>query len=155
GRIPIVPNAGTWKTWVLSSGRQLRLPGPPDPAATREELRQLAGLAARRDAAALDRIGYWDAGSPGYRWSELAIQETFDRGIGGQRAARALALLNVAIYDATIAAWDTKAAYQRPRPAEADPTLTTVLATPASPAYPAEHAVAAGAVSAVLGYLFP
>jgi hypothetical protein len=29
----VEPNAGKWKTWVLSSGDQLRLPPPPDEAA--------------------------------------------------------------------------------------------------------------------------
>jgi membrane-associated phospholipid phosphatase len=66
-----------------------------------------------------------------------------------------LALLNVAIYDATIAAWDAKYTYNRPRPSAVSPTLTTSLPTPASPSYPCEHAVAAGAASTVLAYLFP
>ena len=66
-----------------------------------------------------------------------------------------LALVNVAIYDATIAAWDAKYVYNRPRPSEADPTLTTVVPNPNSPTYPSEHAAAAGAASTVLGYLFP
>ncbi len=66
-----------------------------------------------------------------------------------------MALLNVAIADATIAAWDSKYAHNRPRPAEVRPALTTVIPTPASPAYPAEHAVTAGAAAAVLGFLFP
>ena len=26
----VEPNAGSWKTWVLTSGSQLRLPAPPD-----------------------------------------------------------------------------------------------------------------------------
>ena len=61
-----------------------------------------------------------------------------------------LALLNVAIYDATIAAWEAKYAYNRPRPAAFDPALPTALPTPASPSYPSEHAAAAGAAAAVL-----
>ena len=34
-----------------------------------------------------------------------------------------LALMTVAVYDATIAAWDSKYAYKRPRPSEADPSV--------------------------------
>jgi hypothetical protein len=68
---------------------------------------------------------------------------------------RNLVLLHAAIYDATIAAWDSKYAYTRPRPSEVDPTLTTVLPNPASPSYPSEHAVTAGAASAVLAWIFP
>jgi hypothetical protein len=63
--------------------------------------------------------------------------------------------VNVAIADATVATWDGKYTFQRPRPSENDPSLTTSVALPASPAYPSEHAAAAGAASAALGYLVP
>ena len=63
--------------------------------------------------------------------------------------------MNVAIYDATIAAWDTKYTYMRPRPSDVESALNRILPTPHSPAYPAEHAVAAGAASEVLAFLFP
>src|SRR5260370_19062267 len=54
-----------------------------------------------------------------------------------------------------VAAWDSKYAYNRPRPSRLDKDLTTVIPNPHSPSYPSEHAVAAGAGSAVLAYLFP
>jgi membrane-associated phospholipid phosphatase len=148
------PNAGTWQTWVLSSGQELRLAPPPDAATTESELEQLQSLAAVRDEAALELIHYWDTGSPGFRWNELALQQALKNGIGGPRASRIMALLNVAIYDATVAAWDSKYAYNRPRPS-AESSLETAIPTPSSPAYPSEHAVAAGAASTVLAYLFP
>jgi membrane-associated phospholipid phosphatase len=144
------PQAGTWQTWILSSGQELRLAPPPDAATTESELEHLAALAAERDEADLEQIHYWDTGSPGFRWNELAVQHTLKNGIGGPRAARIMALVNVAIYDATVAAWDSKYAYNRPRP-----SLETAIPTPNSPAYPSEHAVAAGAASTVLAYLFP
>src|SRR5690242_18979761 len=53
---PIEPTAGSWHTWVLTSGSELRLPPPPDDAASRAELDELRTLASRRDAATLDRI---------------------------------------------------------------------------------------------------
>ena len=63
----VEPRAGTRKTHVLTSGSEVRLPAPPDAAATQAELVELRALAARRDGAALDQISYWDAGWPGYR----------------------------------------------------------------------------------------
>jgi membrane-associated phospholipid phosphatase len=111
-------------------------------------------LVAGRDAAALERIAYWDAGAPGFRWNEIATAQAI-RAPVAVRGYRTLAILNVAISDATVAAWDAKYAANRPRPAEADPSLATALPTPHSPSYPAEHAVAAGAAAAVLSYLFP
>src|ERR1700704_2090386 len=58
----VEPLAGRWKTWVLTSGSQLRVSPPPDQAATTAELQELRLLATRRDAAARDRIGFWDTG---------------------------------------------------------------------------------------------
>ena len=76
GTAPIEPNAGTWKTWILASGDELRPEAPPDEAATNAERAELRALVTGRDAVVLDRISYWDAGSPGYRWNELAMQQT-------------------------------------------------------------------------------
>ena len=150
----VEPGAGRWTTWVIPGGQAWRLP-PPDLKATRDELRQLRQLAAERDAAALDRIAYWDTGAPSYRWNELLPTHLLKRNTNTLFAARAQALMHIAIYDATVAAWSTKYAYHRPRPSSLDRRLDTALPTPASPAYPAEHAVAAGAASTVLAYLFP
>ena len=35
------PAAGAWRTWVLGSGKDLRLPPPPDAQATAAELQQV------------------------------------------------------------------------------------------------------------------
>src|SRR4029077_9382060 len=59
------------------------------------------------------------------------------------------------MYDATVAAWDSKYAYNRPRPSELDSTLKTRLPTPRSPSYPSEHAATAPAAAGVLAYFFP
>ena len=154
---PMEPRAGTWKPWVLKSGSELRLPAPPDAKATITESEELRALAGRRDAVALEQIRYWDFGSPAHRWNEMlsdtAVAQNF--GIGGGNGIRAFAMLNVAIHDALIAAWDSKYAHNRRRPAEADPKFVSALPMPRSPSYPCEYSVAAGAGSAVLAHLFP
>jgi hypothetical protein len=153
---PLEPRAGTWKTHILASGSELRLPPPPDAAATRAELAELRALAGQRTATALGEISYWDAGSPGYRWNELAMSQGLRRigKIGGHGNYRMMALLNVAIYDATVAAWDSKYSHNRRGPAEIDPALA-ILASPRAPSYPSTHAVVAGAASTVLAYVMP
>src|SRR5882672_6081334 len=112
---PIEPRAGTWKPWVLKSGSELRLPAPPDAQATSSEIEELRSLAKRRDAAVLERIRYWDFWSPAHRWNEMlsdtAVAQNF--GMGGGNGIRAFAMLNVAIHDALIAAWDSKYAHNR------------------------------------------
>src|SRR5260370_41601152 len=50
----IEPNAGQWKTWVLTSGSQCRLPAPPALHESKEEIEALEKLAAQLDTAALD-----------------------------------------------------------------------------------------------------
>lgn len=149
------PDAGTWRTWVLSSGSQFRLPPPPDAAATRAELEQLRGMVASVGADARERIGWWDAAAPSYRWNQIAVEEALNAGLTANFAYRHLALLHTALADATIAAWDSKYAHGRPRPGAADPALETALPTPPSPSYPDEHATAAAAAAAVLGEIFP
>jgi membrane-associated phospholipid phosphatase len=149
----VEPRAGTWKTWIVTSPQ--RVPPPPDSAATEEELAELASLVAKRDPTSLDQIAYWDTGSPSYRWSEIAVAEIVKRNMLSLMAVRDLALMHVAIYDAMVAAWDSKYAYNRSHPSTARPDLKTVVPNPPSPSYPAEHAVAAGAASEVLAYLFP
>lgn len=58
----------------------------------------------------------WDAGAPNFRWLEIAYA-----GFGkamvppSPRYSRGMAMMNVAIYDATVAAWEAKYTYNRPR----------------------------------------
>src|SRR5215831_8407812 len=151
----IEPNAGKWKTWLIASGAELHTAPPPDGGVPGRELEELVQAAAKRDRAVLDLIAYWDTGAPSYRWSEIAIAEHLKNGIGWPLASRNLALMHIAIYDALVAAWDSKYAYNRPRPSTVGPELTTAVANPQSPSYPAEHAVAAGAASEVMAYVFP
>jgi membrane-associated phospholipid phosphatase len=151
---PIEPRAGALKTWVITSGAQIQSPAPPGPKATKEEVVELLSLQSQRTKSALETIRYWDSGSPSYRWNEIAFKVATDSS-SSVVTERMLALLNVAIYDAMVAAWDSKYKYNRRRPAEVETKLMPVIPSPESPSYPSEHAVAAGAASAVLSYLFP
>jgi membrane-associated phospholipid phosphatase len=150
----IEPQAGQWQTWVLTSGDELRPAAPPDSAATAAEIEELKVLLAQNDAAAQEVVAYWDAGSPSYRWIQIALAQ-YSAGPPGPRVSRALSLVNVAIYDATVAAWDAKYTYNRPHPSQVDSSVAALIDTPNSPSYPSEHAVAAGAASTILAYLFP
>jgi len=147
--------AGTWKTWVISSGHEFRVAAPPNDAATSAELGELKSLANKRDATAKDLIAYWNVGPPSYRWHEIALSEVMRNNLPWNYAMRNFALMHVAIYDALVAAWDSKFAYNRKRPSELDGSLATDFSNPRSPSYPAEHAVVAGAAATVLSYLFP
>jgi membrane-associated phospholipid phosphatase len=151
----VEPNAGQWKTWVIPSGSAMRLPAPPASDVTATELQWVKECVNHRDQTTLNGIHYWDAGAPGYRWMQVALQDVVNSNLAGPQQTRALALVAAAIADATIAAWDSKYAYNRPHPSDLDTAVAPVVAVPQSPSYPSEHAVAAGAAAAVLSYLFP
>ena len=155
----IEPGAGDWKTWVISSGSAISVPPPPGEDGTRAELNQLRALAEGRNAAILDAIDFWNAGSPSYRWVDYAVPYIIGPatplGRRGPDGSRQLALVMAAIYDAIIATWHWKYVYKRLRPAEVGGELSTVVATPNSPSYPSEHAAAGRAAAEVLAYLYP
>jgi membrane-associated phospholipid phosphatase len=148
----VEPGARLWQTWVLSSAGELRPAAPPDHAATIRELLAMRDAMANPAAGAAEQLAYWNAGSPNYRWQQVAMANT---GLTSFPGFRALALMNVAIADAEVAAWDAKYWYNRPRPSSVDRSIETQIPTPDSPSYPSEHAAAAGAAAAVLSYLFP
>src|SRR5580700_3949876 len=114
------PGAGKWKTWVIPSGSALRLPAPPDSQITATELQWVKECVPQRDQATLAAIHFWDAGSPGYRWMQLAQQSVVSAALPTPFQTRALAMVAAAISDATIAAWDSKYAYSRPHPSDMD-----------------------------------
>jgi membrane-associated phospholipid phosphatase len=151
----VEPGAGQWKTWVISSSSAFRLPPPPDAAVTATEIQWVKDCAANRTTAAVQQIHFWDAGAPGYRWMELTQQLAVSEGLSTPLQTRALSLVAVAIYDSTVAAWDSKYVYSRQHPNQIDSSVTTVITPTASPSYPSEHAVTAAAAAAVLSYLFP
>ena len=152
---PIEPNAGNWRTWIISSGRDYRVPPPPDGAEAQAELRSLQDLTRNVDLQTRQQIEFWDAGAPAYRWIDLIN----DRAIAGAPLTayphRVYTYVALAMHDATIAAWESKYAYNRQRPSDRDHKVTAAVTVPDSPSYPSEHAAAAQAAASVLAYLLP
>ena len=148
----VEPEAGGWHTWSIPSGTAVAVPAPPDATATRAELGSLKPPQAH-DAKTLDQIAYWDRGWPGYRWQEIALAEA--QADPRPSLWRTMALVSIAIHDATVATWHAKYQYARARPSDFDPTIRPAIAVPRSPSYPSEHAAVAAAAADVLGYLFP
>ena len=119
------PDAAIVATWVISDvASAYRFPPPPSESQTRDEagVPEGAGNAEGRRCAST-WFEYWDAGAPPYRWIQIAQQEIAAHNLGGPAATRAISLVAVAMNDATVAAWASKYAYQRPRPAQFDSTV--------------------------------
>lgn len=116
-------------------------------------------LQATRTAAGDSAIRRW-SGSPTAPWDSAALR-VLDfyfpllpdvRIATPVRAARAMALVNVAMYDALVMTWDAKYAYRRVAPAQADARVHALVDLHGTPSYPSEHAAAA---AAVLSFLYP
>jgi len=145
---------GEWKTFVVNNANELKIPAPPDNEKTQKELKELKEKMSQRNDLSIQEIFYWDAGSPAYRWNQLGYSLiTFDNLDRFLRTPSAW--MNMAIYDATVAAWKTKHLYQRKRPAQLDPSLKAVIKAPSTPSYPCEHTVTAAAAATVLAYFYP
>src|SRR5258708_19659690 len=131
------PGAGAWRTWFLRVGSDLRLPPPPDSVA---ELSTVRGMLSNVDEAARERIAYWNAGAPPYRWNAIATDMFFRGAFGSSNFPRIQAYLNMAMHDATVAAWDSKYVYGRARPNQQHRSIVPIRPVPNTPPHPPEHA---------------
>lgn len=88
------PFAGNWKTWVLSSGREIRLPSPA--AATSPQgtmgIEQLRRAQLERTEAQINAARFWDAGPATRRWTEMHLDMIKTHKPNPPRASRGLAL---------------------------------------------------------------
>ncbi len=164
---PVQPLAGSWRPWVLSSGSQFRPPAPPgfDSPEVRSQARRVLeagkGLSARQKALAERFEGGADTPQLPGTWNQIALERVHRRNLSIPRTARMFALLNVAMADAGIAAWDSKYTYWFPRPQNAirdlglDKNFRPFLATPASPSFVSGRSAFSTAAAQVLGHVFP
>jgi membrane-associated phospholipid phosphatase len=160
GSDPIAPLAGSWRPWVLVRGDEFRPALPPsiDSAHVRDALAELKAL--KRTPATIHRAVYWElfGGARAYAlWNEIVRMKLLEYGatFDAQSSARALAVLNIAYFDAIIACFDAKYIYWYIRPSQLDPELKTVFPPPNHPSYPAAHGCLSAAAAAVLADIFP
>lgn len=144
------PAAGNWKTWFISSGKEYRLAAP---VSYQKEITQVISIQKHLTPEALQQIAYWNAGAPGYRWRNMMMGVwTMDTSVTGVLANM---LLSTGIYDATVAAWDTKYAFKRPRPYDASKQIIALGPKAESPSYPCEYSVAAGVAVTIFSKFYP
>jgi membrane-associated phospholipid phosphatase len=164
---PTQPLAGRWRTWVLGSGRRFRPPPPPPFGSARflAEAREVLEIGRHLTPRQKRIATYWSAGQgtglpPGF-WNEVALEYARHAGFSTPRVTRVFALLNVALADAGVAAWDAKYAYWSPRPVNAirdlglDRRWKSFLPTPTFPSYVSGHSTYSAAAAEVLAHLFP
>lgn len=147
------PSAGSWKTWVLSSRDQVAVPRPPTAASpvAQVEIAELRRLAKARTPAMERAARFWNRQPAMEPWMKVSFDVVASRAKDPVAASRAYALLSVAMYDATVAAWGAKYRYRRSPPKDVD----ALFAPGPDPSYPSGQATIAGAASRVLAYLYP
>ena len=145
--------SGLWRTWLLTTGDELRPPEPGQP--TPEELSELLELQGQRSAVTLASIAQWNDPTVVLPWTNLTLDLIRVHTPNPVRAARALALLHVALSDTLVATADARTAYPRPGPWADKAIVPLGSAGPENSSYPSDQAAVAAAASTVLSYLFP
>jgi membrane-associated phospholipid phosphatase len=164
--------------FVMTTGDQFRPAAPPalqsaEYAAALDELMRLGGADnSQRTADQTALAKFWADGggtsTPPGHWNSIAEDLALQRGSSLIENARTMALVNLALADAAIAAWDAKFAYDLWRPIDAirkastdgnaatleDGDWTPLLNTPSFPSYTSGHSTFSGAAAAVLTSLF-
>jgi membrane-associated phospholipid phosphatase len=150
---PTTAPAG-WRTWLLTSPDELRPPAPATP--TQAEFDEVVALRAAPTDAATAAVARWEGRPAVLVWTELANAAYVEFKLSAIRQYRANALLQTAMYDAVVAAYDAQDAYDAPAPATLDDRIEPLEGIAADrPSYPSEHAAVAGAAAAVLTALLP
>jgi membrane-associated phospholipid phosphatase len=144
----------TWRTWLLTSPDELRPGAPAEP--TPEELAELKQLQDERDADAIARIQKWNSRPAVLPWTDLANAAFAEFKLPAMRQSRTQGLLQTAMYDAVLAAYDAQDAYNQAMPATIDSAITPLEGVSDDRlAFPSAQATVAGAAATVLTGLLP
>ncbi|MBZ5636030.1 MAG: phosphatase PAP2 family protein [Acidobacteriia bacterium] len=162
-RPPMLPFFGNVKGWMMTPADIVtERPGPPPSTRSTQMATELAEVKNAIDNLTRDQLAIvykWADGAstltpPGH-WDFIAEPYISNAQFSEVRAARALALLNMALHDAAIGCWDAKYFYFNPRPTQLDPRIKTAIPIPNFPSYTSGHSTFSAAADAVLSYLFP
>jgi hypothetical protein len=162
----LLPQWGFVVPFGMSSSSQFRPPGPPSLdsqqyAADYEEVKQLgAAVGSTRTPDQSEIALFWADGAgtetaPGH-WNSIAQIVAAAQGNTLEENARLFALLNIAMADAAICAWDAKYTFDFWRPvtaiAFAEPQLhwMSFIVTPPFPDYTSGHSTISAAAATVL-----
>src|SRR5690349_19919447 len=162
-RPPMLPNFGQLQAWLMTPADMVteRPPAPPSTSSDqmKQELAEVRGTVERLTREQLAIAFKWNDGAGTYtppgHWNDIAAEYIRDARMSEVRAARALALLNMAMHDAAVGCWGVKYLYFNPRPVQLDPGIKTVIGLPNFPAYPSGHSTFSASAATVLSYLFP
>jgi len=154
---PVEPTAGSWKTWIETSGAEVQ-PLAPYACGSQADLNDIQTELAAQAALTQDQIATvheWAVPLAPTIWDNVAISRISSGGLSVFQSARILAYLNIGMYDGLVSTWLAKYTFWSARPFMRIPGFTTVIPTPNFPGYISAHATVSGVASVVLGEIFP
>lgn len=162
-RPPMLPVFGQVKSWMMTPADVVKeRPLPPPSTLSAEMQAQVKEVKYYSDNLTRERIAIvhkWADGAGTYtppgHWNDIAAEYVRDANFSEVRAARAFALLNMAMHDAAVGCWETKYFYFNPRPTQLDASIKTGTGIPNFPSYTSGHSTFSGSAATVLSYLFP
>ena len=162
-RPPMLPNFGQVQMWAMTREDLVseRPPAPPSTSSSQmeQELAEVKSVVQGLTKEQLAIAQFWNDGvstyTPPGHWNDIATEYIRDARMSEVRAARAFALLNMAMHDAGVACWDAKFFYFNPRASQLDPGIKTTIGMPNFPSYTSGHSTFSAAAATVLSYLFP
>jgi membrane-associated phospholipid phosphatase len=154
---PIVRSLHGVHPFFLTSVNQLRPPPPPSfgSAEYMAALAEVRGISDTRTAEQLRIAQLWATGFTASTNNQIATDLIQRYHRKEHDAARILAYMNAAAFDAQIACWDAKTRYWFIRPSHADPMINVPISLPNHPSYPSAHSCITGAMMTVLMDAFP
>ena len=158
----MLANFGNVKPWTISIAQRDSLRPPPPPVVGSDqfnkELDELRSIKRTKNSREWQIALYWADGAgtytPAGHWNEITAQHVASLQLSEIKIAQVFAALNMAMADAAICCWDTKAYYFTARPTQFDPSIKTI-GLPNFPSYTSGHSTFSGAASVVLGTAFP
>lgn len=166
----LLPQWGFVVPFAMNSSSQFRPPGPPSLdsqryAADYNEVKELGAAvgSTRTEEQTLIALFWADSAgteTPPGHWNSIAQTIAATRGNTLEENARLFALLNIAMADAAICAWDAKYTFDFWRPVTAinfaEPELNwmSFIVTPPFPDYVSGHSTFSGAAATVLALFY-
>lgn len=166
GTQPATPLWGEVRPWFMTSGDQFRSAPPPEYGSptflqSLDQVRQYS-LLSPTDPERIRQLAIaqfwqtgWGPGAVAGYFGAIARELIARQHLDERRAARVLAVLSMAVMDASIACYDSKYYYLYPRPWQADATIATPVGRPNFPSYPSGHSCGTSAAVGVLLGFFP
>jgi hypothetical protein len=170
----LLPQWATMTPWGILAPDSFRPAGPPalDSEQYAEEFNEVKAMGSLgstlRTADQTDFCQFWQASTPTFLWTRVALDLIAGTDNGLSDNARLLATMSLATADALITCWDAKYFYSFWRPVTAirladtdgnddtseDLSWTPLLVTPPFPEYTSGHSSASSAAATVLADFF-